>query len=88
MRAHDREVAGIRCTEVLDDLSDYFDGELESDRVASIQAHLAGCDWCERFGGDFSEAITTLRRQLAAPPEPTAGVHARLMERLDRARDR
>lgn len=82
MKAHDRSVAGIRCTEVLADLSDYFDGELTSERRTQIEAHLYGCDWCERFGGDFSAAIVALRRELAtAPPDPQ--LHRRLMERLE-----
>lgn len=82
MQAHDRSVAGIRCTEVLADLSDYFDGELAAGRRGQIEAHLAGCDWCERFGGDFSAVITALRRELATePPDPNR--HRRLMERLE-----
>ena len=85
MKAHDRTVAGIRCTEVLDDLSDYLDGELPAGRVEKIEAHLRGCDWCERFGGDFSDAIAALRERLGPPPEPPADLRARLMERLDQA---
>jgi anti-sigma factor RsiW len=82
MKAHDRSVAGIRCTEVLADLSDYFDGELTGARKGQIEAHLGGCDWCERFGGDFSAAITALRRELGLePPDPR--LHQRLMERLE-----
>lgn len=87
MKAHDRSVAGIRCTEVLDDLSDYLDGDLAADRVRRIEAHLKGCDWCERFGGDFADAITALRARLAAPPAPPPGVHSRLMKRLAQAQE-
>ena len=87
MQAHDRSVAGIRCTEVLDDLSDYLDGELTADRVRQIEAHLEGCDWCERFGGDFADAIASLRARLGAPPAPPEAVHDRLMERLSRAQE-
>lgn len=83
MEAHDRSVAGIRCTEVLADLSDYFDGELSDRRAQQIEAHLAGCDWCERFGGDFSAAITALRQELV-PELPDARLHRRLMKRLER----
>ena len=87
MKAHDRSVAGIRCTEVLDDLSDCLDGELSADRVRQIEAHLEGCDWCERFGGDFADAIARLRARLAPPPEPPPDVHERLMRRLEQIRE-
>jgi anti-sigma factor RsiW len=85
MKAHDRTVAGIRCTEVLDDLSDYLDGELPVARVRRIEEHLRGCDWCERFGGDFTEVVTSLRARLRVPPRLPADVHNRLMERLHEA---
>jgi hypothetical protein len=49
--AHDREVAGLRCTQVLAHLSDYLDGELDPQTRAQVEAHVQGCDWCERFGG-------------------------------------
>ena len=82
MNATDREVAGIRCSEVLDDLSDYFDDELPAARVAQIEAHLGGCDWCERFGGDFAGAIAALRARLGSAPEVPAALHDRLMNRI------
>lgn len=81
MRTHDREVAGIRCTEVLEDLPDYLDSVLPAERVARIEEHLAGCDWCERFGGDYADAVRTLRLRLAAAPIADS-VHDRLLERL------
>ena len=83
MKAHEREVAGIRCGEVLEDLSDYLDGELPAGRVRQIEEHLAGCDWCERFGGDFARSVARLRERLAPPPAPPRAVHERLMRRLD-----
>lgn len=81
MRAHDREVGGLRCTDVLEHLPDYLDGTLPADRVARVEAHLAGCDWCERFGGDYADVVRALRARLGAPTAPP-GVHDRLMERL------
>lgn len=71
--ASDREVAGIRCTEVLAVLSDYVDGEVEAELQGRIEGHLRGCDWCERFGGRFSGIVVDLRKQLRQaeplPPE-------------------
>ena len=82
--AHDRSVAGIRCSDVLEELSDYVDGQLPRDRAERIEAHLRGCDWCERFGGDFADAIAALRRALSRAPAANPAVHDRLMARLGR----
>ena len=81
----ERSVAGIRCREVLERLSDYVDGSLAPDEMRQVDAHLAGCDQCERFGGEFGEMVAVLRRELAEAPPVDDGVAARLRERLDRA---
>lgn len=78
----DREVAGIRCMQVLDHLSAYLDGELDAATVDKIEEHLRGCNWCEQFGREFTNDIERLRSRLA-PPEPVdAGVSERLMKRV------
>ena len=82
--AHDREVAGIRCSQVLDHLSEYLDGELDAETVGRIEAHLKGCDWCERFGQHFSGTVGELRKHLSEPAELDPEVAARLRDRLDR----
>lgn len=80
----DRMVAGIRCREVLADLSDYIDGLLPEDRVAQINEHLRGCDWCERFGGEFSAIIKIFRQALREPEPISEDVERRLRERVRR----
>lgn len=81
--ATEREVAGIRCGEVLALLSDYVDGDVHPATRARVDAHLRGCDVCERFGGRFAGVLAQVRRALG-PPEPAdAGVAARLARRLD-----
>lgn len=82
--AHDRDVAGIRCMEVLALLSDYVDGELEPRRRETVDAHLAGCDWCARFGGEVGGTVRQLRAKLGAPASIPTPVKARLSARLDR----
>lgn len=80
----DRVVAGLSCRAVLTDLSAYVDGELAPSHVAQIEEHLRGCDWCERFGGEFSEIVRALRRSLHEAGPVDASVVARLRARLDR----
>ena len=82
--AHDREVAGIRCGEVLERLSDYVDGDLTDAERARIDGHLTGCDWCERFGGAFAATFGRLRQGLADAPV-TADLRSRLDAALDEA---
>ena len=77
----ERTVAGLRCGEVLEALSDYVDGELDPKKKAQIEAHLEGCSWCEQFGGEFSQVVTDLRRALRAP-EPVPDDVAQRLEGL------
>jgi anti-sigma factor RsiW len=79
-----RTVAGLRCGEVLAELSSFVDGELEPERVAQIELHLRGCDWCERFGGEFTDLVQQLRQQLGAASELDRNVENRLHDRLIR----
>lgn len=78
----DREVAGIRCREVLEQLSSYLDGELSQEDARRIDSHLMGCDRCEHFGGRFGEAVAALRRELSAAAPVDDDVARRLRERL------
>lgn len=78
----EREVAGLRCVEVLAALSDYLDGTLSEADVGRMTAHVAGCHWCERFGGSFGAAVRALRATLADPEPLPEDVEARLRARL------
>ncbi len=77
----DTVVAGVRCREVLADLSAYVDGELTAARVGELQAHLAGCDRCSRFGGDVVRLLGALRSGLREP-EPGPDVVEAVLMRL------
>lgn len=80
--AHDREVAGIRCQEVLAKLSDYLDDDLDTETRGRVEAHLRGCDWCERFGSDMSAMVSAVRKQLADDDDVDEAVNERLMAKL------
>lgn len=74
-----RQVAGVWCGQVLELLPDYVDGTLPADLRTVAEAHLAGCDWCEKFGGTYGGVVRALRRP--ASPVPT-DVAERLRARL------
>ena len=84
MLPNERDVAGLRCSQVLEILGEYLDGQVAPAQAQQIAAHVSGCDLCERFGGRFAFAIQTLRTQLAQPAGLDAGVEARLAARLAR----
>lgn len=73
----EREVAGLRCSEVLARLSAYVDGELAEVERAQVEAHVAGCTWCEHFGGEFAGMVGQVRRTMTAARAP-----AGLLERV------
>jgi anti-sigma factor RsiW len=79
-----RVVGGIRCIEVLELLSDYLDGEVSQEHRERIEAHLRGCDQCERFGGQMSSIVKSLRVTLRDPDPLDEGVSRRLQDRLKR----
>lgn len=67
-----KNVGGLDCFEVLAQLSDYLDGELSNGDKAKIEAHLAGCAECTRFGGEFGAVVKALRARLADDDVPAA----------------
>jgi len=77
--AHEREVGGLTCGEVLARLGDYVDGELVADEVARVDAHLRECTVCERFGGRYAHVVHAARDRLGAE-------HAVDAETFDRVR--
>ena len=66
MSGDQRLVAGLYCREVLELLSAYLDGELDEARRRQVESHVAGCDWCERFGASFAAVVRALRAAGAA----------------------
>jgi anti-sigma factor RsiW len=81
--AIEREVAGMRCGEVLGVLSEYLDGDLATERRTQLEAHLQGCDVCRRFGGAFTTSIAALRREEDPGPAESSAVYERLSQRLE-----
>lgn len=80
--ATNRLVGALHCFDVLDRLSDYLDGELSEEERRHVEAHLAGCDECTRFGGEFGAVITALRERLGVATDVSSEVAQRLDESL------
>lgn len=82
----ERNVGGMRCSEVLALLSEYVEGELDGSTVEKIENHLLGCPNCERFGRNFGSMVVSLRRESEQASAVGLDVMARLLAELRRAR--
>ena len=60
----------MNCTEVMELLSDYYDGELEPTRRTSIEDHLAACIDCARRLEGFKQLSHFVHKQPSGSPAP------------------
>ncbi|MCA9072021.1 MAG: zf-HC2 domain-containing protein [Planctomycetaceae bacterium] len=72
----------MNCTEVQQQLSAYFDGELPVEMETQIASHLEGCSACARELASF-DRLSKLSGQLTDPPVPDG-----MWEQWESARDR
>ena len=79
----EKVVAGLSCSEVLAQLSDYLDGDLTEEARLRVEEHLRGCDGCTRFGGELRATVRALRSGLGAPGGIPPALRARLRAALD-----
>lgn len=84
MRPDEREVAGLTCGQVMAVLSDVVDGGIAPALGTQVEAHVAGCGRCGRFGGQFVTLLEAMRRQLARPDDVPAEVLARVRAAVPR----
>lgn len=74
----EKTVGGLKCSEVLERLSDYLDGDLTTGEKSKVELHLAGCDACTRFGGEFGAVVTALRQRLGTNEDAPSSAVKRL----------
>ena len=78
----ERTVSGMRCSEVLELLTEYVDGELDVACTEIIDNHLLGCPNCERFGRNFGAMVVSLRQEAEQSEAVQLDVMARLLSEL------
>ena len=74
-------MATAQCQRLLEDMSDYLDGEAPAELCAEIERHLASCDDC-RVVVDTLRKTITLYHELPQPELP-AEARLRLYKSLD-----
>jgi anti-sigma factor RsiW len=82
MSTEQRFLGGLWCRDVMERLPDYVDGTLDEAELRAVQDHVAGCRWCERFGGRYGALVGALRTPEA--PAVPEGMAERLEQRLAR----
>jgi anti-sigma factor RsiW len=70
------------CRHLLGSISDYLDGELQTDLCREIERHLSGCQDC-RVVVDTIRKTISLYHTAGSESEVPAGVRERLYKRLD-----
>lgn len=58
------------CQDVVENCSDYVDGELAAAQVGELQGHLNDCPDCDTFVSTFRATVMTLR-DLPRKPAPS-----------------
>ncbi|MFN8065710.1 MAG: zf-HC2 domain-containing protein [Vicinamibacterales bacterium] len=78
----ERVVGGLTCSQVLEQLSAYLDGDLDATLRATLESHVASCPMCAQFGVSFSALLAEVRARMATPDPIPASVDRRLRDRL------
>lgn len=73
----ERDIGGIRCSEVLARLADIVDGDVSVHDRERITAHVTACPECARFGTRYQDVIRALR-EADVPAKTAAALDARL----------
>lgn len=61
---------GMSCSEALEVLQSYLDGETDADVARQVASHLEACEKCDRESDVYRRIKTSLgRRQTAVDPE-------------------
>ena len=74
----------IPCSEVLDRIYEYLDGELNRERAHVIKEHLEECSPClAEFG--LEEAVKSIVKRSCSDPAP-ADLRSKVMRRIEAVR--
>jgi anti-sigma factor RsiW len=70
------------CKQILSSLSDYIDGELQTDLCAEIEEHIKDCDNCHVVVNTLRKTIELYERT-QPPSDLPAPIRERLFHKLD-----
>ncbi len=75
----------VECSEVLERVYEYLDGEMDHDRVDVIREHLDECSPCLREFG-LEEAVKTLVKRSCGHDDVPSDLRSKVMSRIEAVR--
>jgi mycothiol system anti-sigma-R factor len=72
----------VKCSDVLDRVYEYLDGEMDRDRVHVIKEHLDECSPCLREFG-LEEAVKTLVKRSCGRDDVPVDLRNKVMSRIE-----
>ncbi len=75
----------VECSEVLERVYEYLDGEMDRERVHVIREHLEECSPCLREFG-LEEAVKTLVKRSCGRDDVPSDLRSKVMSRIDAVR--
>ena len=78
----------MTCTEFLSKLDDYFDGKVDAELLAEVQAHVKKCSHCEVVLDTTRKTISIYRENevYEFPEDLRERLHAAIMKKCSKAR--
>lgn len=73
----------MSCPEFSVDLSAYFDGELESEEIITIETHLKTCDGCQASLAQFNAIRKAMKTRLAEGLKGRKPIFEAIREQLE-----
>jgi anti-sigma factor RsiW len=67
---HRRHIADFTCRELVELVTDYLDDALPASERARFEAHLAGCEGCDRYLQQIRTTVALTRRTRAVEDRP------------------
>jgi|JI10StandDraft_1071094.scaffolds.fasta_scaffold2608523_2 anti-sigma factor RsiW len=77
----EKNIAGLWCHEVADQLEDYVAGTLTSEARTQLEAHVAECQHCASFGARYAALIASVGKT-SVPEVDEAALASRISARL------
>ena len=78
----DLPVIEVTCQQLVELVTEYFEGTLEARTLSQVEEHLVMCDWCVTYVEQMRATIGSLRELGEEPsPEPPDSVLAILRAR-------